>query len=202
MKKIYLLTIISLLIISCEKESGPTKINGSVKDKTTNAGIENADVGLFESDGESSWGLGGVLIDEIYSDASGNFTFDFEARKGYSYYVQAIKDLYWNNQTDNIAFVDNTGGETDVTVFLQPKGFLEIRVHNINEYDVSDYIVVNDLYAAFYGTSVDTTEIVTVIGNENQTITWFISIDGILSNAIHGEIYCPAFDTTYFEILY
>ncbi|MBP9549683.1 MAG: hypothetical protein KBE86_11060, partial [Chitinophagales bacterium] len=128
MKKIYLLTIISLLIISCEKESGPTFINGSVKDKTTNAGIANADVGLFETDGESAFGLGGVLIDEIYSDAAGKFTFDFEARNGYSYYVQAIKDQYWNNQTDNITFVDDTGGETDVIVYLHPEGWLKLTI--------------------------------------------------------------------------
>ncbi len=50
-------------------------------------------------------------------------------------------------------------------------------------------------------TNVDTTEVITVYGNKNQTITWFISTD-TLSDPIHGEIYCPAFDTTYYEILY
>ncbi|MBP9705615.1 MAG: hypothetical protein KBD79_12740, partial [Chitinophagales bacterium] len=192
MKKIYLLTIISLLIISCEKESGPTKINGSVKDKTTNAGIENAEVGLFETDGESAFGLGGVLIDEIYSDADGKFTFDFEARKGYSYYVQAIKDQFWNNQTDNITFVENTGGETDVTVFLQPEGWLSIRLHNINVYNPTDYISVSDI-GLFYGNAIDTTVVQIIYGNQENRIVWGIVIDGIppeVNEFIY--IYCPA----------
>ncbi|MBK6732042.1 MAG: hypothetical protein IPG60_14155 [Bacteroidetes bacterium] len=199
MKKIYLLTIISLLIISCEKESGPTEINGSVKDKTTNAGIENADVGLFESDGENSWGLGGVLIDEIYSDADGNFTFDFEARKGYSYYVYAIKDQYWNIDGDNITFVDNTGGETDVTVFLQPEGWLSIHFKNIPPTSIYDNFDINGYVTdGFNGEDVDTIVLYKVYGNINNILYW----------ALYGEmtstdtLYCSAFDTTYFEIFY
>lgn len=66
---------------SCNKETGPTSVNGTVRDVTNNTPVADAEVGLVETDGESSFGLGGTLLEEKYADATGNFTFDFTAKK-------------------------------------------------------------------------------------------------------------------------
>lgn len=201
MKQYILLFFLSALIASsCNKETGPTTVNGKVEDKTTGSGIDNADVGLFESDGESAFGLGGVLIDEVYSDASGKFTFNFEARNGYSYYVQAIKDQYFNDQSNNITFVHNTGGVTDVTVLLQPEGYLSIHYKNEPPSSPYDQFGINGYVAdSFTGGDIDTIIIYKVYGNFNNILHWGLST---YTESIDDTIYCPAFDTTFYEILY
>jgi len=198
--------LISFFISSCNKESGPTTVNGTVRDVTTNSGVADAEVGLFETDGESAFGLGGVLMEEKYSDASGDFAFNFTARQGYQYYVQAIKDQYWNNQTDNITFVDNTGGKTDVTVFLQPEGWLELHIKNeppMSSFDVLTMgVILNGDYPNLYGADVDTIICCfLVMGNTDNRIVWFVD-EGYGDTSYFEYVYCNPFDTTYYEILY
>jgi len=187
---------------SCNKETGPTSVNGTVKDITTNVGVSDAQVGLIETDGESGFGLSGTLLEEKYSDATGNFTFDFNARQGYSYYVQAIKDQYWNDQSNNITFVHELGGTDELTVYLQPEGFLNVHIKNINVYDVGDYISFSNAYQTFYGNDVDTTVLLLIYGNSSNHLVWFVYDDGISSGSESADVYCTAFDTTYYEILY
>ncbi len=76
--------LFAILFASCNKNSGPTIVNVVVKDVTTNGVIADSEVGLFETDGESSFGLGGTLLEEKYSDATGSFTFNFTAHEGFS----------------------------------------------------------------------------------------------------------------------
>lgn len=191
--------IIGYLFVACNKETGPTTVNGMVRDVTTNVGISNAEVGLFETDGESAFGLGGVLMAEKYSDASGEFTFSFNAREGYQYYVQAIKVQYFNDQSNNVTFIEGLGTSDNLNVFLQPEGYLEIHYQNIPPSTPYDNFGVNGyLTDGFDGDKIDTTVLYTVYGNFKNIIFW----------GLYGEvadidtIYCVAFDTTYFEILY
>ncbi len=189
---------------ACNKESGPTTVNGTVRDVTTNVGVSNAEVGLFETDGESAFGLGGVLMEEKYSDASGEFIFNFNAREGYQYYVQAIKYQYWNDQSNNIEFVQY--GEDDVIVYLQPEGYLELHIKNEPPSSPYDVISLNTSDPSndgpFSGENIDTTIVLRTYGNASNPIVWGIYFIDSLTYTEELEIYTPAFDTTFFEILY
>ena len=199
------LFIFLLIGASCNKETGPTFVSGAVQDKTTFTGVDNANVGLFEYDGESAFGLSGTLLDEVYSDASGNFTFNFTARKGYSYYVQAIKEQYWNDQSNNVTFIENTGGETSAVVYLQPEGYLSIHILDLspilNNYEFRAWPFSNFIQLDAGG--LDTIISGTIFGNSNFTINWVL--EDLISNTVYPDseiIYCPAFDTTFYELFY
>ena len=207
MKQFIGIVLFSILLsaASCNKETGPTVVSGTVQDKTTFTGVDNAHVGLFEYDGESAFGLSGTLMDEVFSDASGNFTFNFTARKGYSYYVQAIKEQYWNDQSNNVTFLENTGGEIDVIVYLQPEGYLSIHIldqsPNLDNYEFRAWPFSNFIQLDAVG--LDTIISGTIFGNSNFTINWVL--EDLISNTVYPDseiIYCPAFDTTYYEIFY
>jgi hypothetical protein len=207
MKQFIEISLIMFLLIgaSCNKETGPTFVSGTVQDKTTFTGVDNANVGLFEYDDESAFGLSGTLLDEVYSDASGNFTFNFTARKGYSYYVQAIKEQYWNDQSNNVTFIENTGGETSAVVYLQPEGYLSIHILDLspilNNYEFRAWPFSNFIQLDAGG--LDTIISGTIFGNSNFTINWVL--EDLISNTVYPDseiIYCPAFDTTFYELFY
>ena len=204
MKQFIEISLFTFLLIgaSCNKETGPTFVSGTVQDKTTFTGVDNANVGLFEYDDESAFGLSGTLLDEVYSDASGNFTFNFTARKGYSYYVQAIKEQYWNDQSNNVTFIDVLGGTSNIDVYLQPDGYLKLHIKNVNTYNNLDYISISD-FGSFYGNEVDTIVVGLALGNAENRIVWGVVINGIPPAENNIELlYCPPFDTTYYEMFY
>ena len=193
------LFIFLLIAASCNKETGPTFVSGTVQDKTTFTGVDNANVGLFEYDDESAFGLSGTLLDEVYSDASGNFTFNFTARKGYSYYVQAIKEQYWNDQSNNVTFIDVLGGTSNIYVYLQPEGYLNIHYLNVPPTSSYDEFGINGYVAdSFTGADIDTIVVYTIFGNDFNELHWAVDYNPTESDTL----YCPAFDTTYYEIFY
>ena len=203
MKRLLLLYLFFLLL-SCGKGIfGPARVDGVVKDKTTNDLIPGATVYLLENDNSGSL-LGppgsSIIIDSTTTGAFGGFEFVYDKRNSYSYYVSGKKEHYIDNMLQ--VYILDLGAGNDVEVFLQPEAFLKVRVHKVNYYDEWDYIIVNDLYATFYGNYVDTIEELTVYGNQIQHLTWFIFNDGLNTNSQGADIYCPAFDTTYYEILY
>ncbi len=207
MKQIFYLFFLSFIATasSCEKESGPTTANGTVLDKTTNTPVADAEVGLFEKEPGLFANLGAELLQTKYSDANGKCSFDFIARKGYVYYLQAIKDQYFNDQSNNISYLHDTGGETDVTVYLQPEAFLQVHVIDKEPYfDNSEFR--GNLYGGsiqIYGYMLDTTFIGKVYGNTDFQL--YCVVENLTSHELEifdNLIYCPAFDTTYFEISY
>ncbi|MBK7036639.1 MAG: hypothetical protein IPH42_09920 [Bacteroidetes bacterium] len=146
----YIFCITICVLPSCNKESGPTTVNGIVKDVTTNVGVSNAEVGLFETDGESAFGLGGVLMAEKYSDASGEFDFNFDAREGYSYYVQATKEQYWNDQSNNVTFIENLGRTSNTVIYLQPEGYLHLKILDIPPYLINSEFRMTPFNGSFW----------------------------------------------------
>jgi len=182
---------------------GPTKVEGIVIDATTGDPIYDAQVYLLEAKltGEifgppPAW----YGIDSIQTGAFGRFEFGYDNREGYTYSVYAYKYNYFENVAPEQIIEENGHQNLEIEIF--PIAYLTMRIHNINDYDEWDYLVVNDLYESFYGNSIDTSITIDVYGNTSETITWFVNNDGVFSTAFNYEIYCPPFDTTFFEILY
>lgn len=204
MKRIDFLYIF-LLLLSCGKGVfGPARVDGVVTDATTGDPIYNATVYLFERENDFEF-LGSpapeILIDSITTGALGRFEFAYDDRNGYAYSVFATKYNYIDKA--NPQGILSLGNGTDIELFLDPEAFLKVRVHNINTYGTGDYIGINGLdQDPYYGNDVDTIEIKRVNGNSTFSINVFITNNGILSSSEEYNIYCPAFDTTYYEILY
>lgn len=212
MKKIYLLKIISFIILlfgfaSCEKPLIETGVvEGIVKDATTHEPIVNADVFLLQNEKGDGSIIGGggpsKQIDYTTSDANGNFTFHFNYNKNYSYLCGAEKELYFDLNQEFAVDAESKGG-VNVEVLLNPVAWLSVHVKAVNEYEPSDYIGINSLQNdPYYGSTVDTIETITVYGNITFQMTWFLFEIGTEIFSQTEYIYCPAFDTTYFEIFY
>lgn len=198
MKKIYFFITILAFLTACDKDKNITSgVTGTVLDKTTNLPIAEAEVALFEKDDEIFGGLGGEMLESKFADSNGCFHFDFTERSGYNYYVQAIKAQYWNDQSNNITFVHF--GDDAAVVYLQPEASLQIHYQNVSPSSPSDIFGINGYVSdVLYGGLIDTTIIYIVYGNTSNELHWAVGYEPTQSDTI----YCPAFDTTYYEIFY
>lgn len=199
MKKICFIFLFPFLFaLSCDKDKNISSgVTGTVQDKTTNTPVAEAEVALFEKDDEIFGGMGGVMLESKFADSNGCFHFGFTERSGYNYYVQAIKAQYWNDQSNNITFVNS--GDEDAVVYLQPEGYLKIHFQNILPSSSSDIFGINGYMTdVLYGDLVDTSITYTAYGNTMNELHWTVGYEPTLSDTI----YCPSFDTTYYEIFY
>ncbi|MFI5172496.1 MAG: hypothetical protein ACHQFW_08900 [Chitinophagales bacterium] len=192
---------ITCLLVSCKYDDlSSFNIEGTVKDKTTLDVVTDATVYLLESEIPDIFGnpTPTYIVDSTTSDDSGKFEFSYGRKDGYAYEAYAIKAHYIDN---SVTISIKPGVETEV--LISPEAFLKLRVHNINEYDATDHVSINGLnIGPYYGNEVDTIAIEQVYGNTITGLHVFIIIDGVYSESLDYNIYCPSFDTTYYEILY
>lgn len=200
-------SLIILILFSCSKDGGNIKAEGTVVDKTTGNPVPEAMVYLRQIGRNLSLagGMGGSTIASQKADANGKFSFVFDANyKDNIYEVQAVKENYYDD-SNNEASVPSSGA-TDLKVPLQPYAYLKIHVINANPKDQFDYISVNNSFSGggggpFVGKTIDSFAIGNVMGNRINTIVWFVKRNDL--ETIHKDsIYCPAFDTTLYEIKY
>ncbi|MEZ5013833.1 MAG: hypothetical protein R2794_06035 [Chitinophagales bacterium] len=210
MKAILFFYIAALFFtVSCEKSIPLSDlqngiIHGKVTDKTTGAPIAGASVYL------KGYELGGSIfvpgpsftVATTVSDTNGNFCIDFDYNSDYGYFCSAVADLYFDYQEEFV--IDKTifGDEVNVEITLQPVAWLNVHIKAVNEYAPSDFIGINSTPSYTFFGNVDTTQMITVEGNKNYTLVWFIYVDGFNDASESADIYCPAIDTTYFELLF
>ncbi len=202
--------LVVLSTASCEKPLIKTgSIIGVVKDATTGEPIANADVFLMQNeigDGDI-WNGGGPSeqIDCTTSDANGNFSFLFDYDKGYRYLCGAEKSLYFDlNQEFSVD--EDTKNGNNVEVLLNPIAWVSITCVNIFPHDSNDEITLSLLLDGnnpeLIGSDIDSTLCCfTLNGNSENRIVWYVTKGGGDSSYFQN-VYCPSFDTTYFEILY
>ncbi|MEZ5013837.1 MAG: hypothetical protein R2794_06055 [Chitinophagales bacterium] len=204
-KNIFIYLAFSIVLLSCGKGIiGPARVQGLVSDATTLDPIYNAKVYLLEAKNAfdpfgppPSW----YVIDSATTGAFGKFSIQYDERDGYRYSVDAFKEHYL--VAINPESILSLGSGIDVEVQLFPEAFLKVHIHNVNTYDPWDYIGINGLEnGPYYGNEVDTIELKQVRGNETTTLYSFLYDDGENAGSVEHAVYCPAFDTTYFEILY
>lgn len=173
-----------------------TGVSGIVRDKNTSECIANATVYLLES--ADFPGAGYYYKDSLITDMYGNFEFEFEKIIGYGYALLANKEHYI--ESTGLTFIQY-GEIKDVLII--PEAFLKVRIHNVNVYDPWDHININGLdFGPFSGNDVDTIVIQKVFGNQINSLYVFLYDDGENDGSIAHHIFCPAFDTTYYELLY
>ncbi len=85
---------------------------------------------------------------------------------------------------------------------MNPIAYLSIHFLNQAPSDINDELYINGTYTdPFVGEDVDSFLVLNVTGNFVFNLSWFITEDGVTTN-YQDNLYCPAFDTTYYEILY
>lgn len=203
MKKVYSLSycfILFTIVTSCGKGIiGDARIDGIVKDATTNEPIAGATVYLLESDGDFCLFCPIItyIVDSTTTDNEGCFEFKYDDVDGVTYAVNAVKEQYIDNQEKT--FINELGNGIDVEVFIDPEAFLSIHFKNIAPAFPSDNFDINGFVTdGFNGDSIDTIVVYRTYGNILITIYWAMYGESSISSSLT----CPAFDTTYFEILY
>lgn len=207
MKKIYYLSLLVVCNFFSCKPDPPlfTKLNqgivdGIVQDATTLEPIPFATVILFH--GQSDGSLFGCCptspIAETIADSTGAFHFDFEFEPGYFYTCNGAANLYYQPTLE--ADVDYFVLEGDnVQVLLAPMAWLKIHFTNISPASASDNFSINGFTTdGFIGENIDTLVVYSCYGNVFSLLAWALYGD----TASIDSIYCPSFDTTYYEILY
>lgn len=195
----------AMLLISCGKENKQALVEGTVRDATTNEIIINADVGLFEKSRDIITGYGGVQIDAGISDVNGEFNFAFNPTENNTYYVQAVKENYWNNQASNITFISDLGEENNLEVMLYPEGYLKVHIKDEFPFFENSKFRVNIFGGSIQlnGYQLDSVFEGLIYGNLEFELFCVVEDLAIDSNYIYSYTFnCPAFDTSYFEILY
>jgi len=194
-----LLLLSGLIMNSCNLFNNEFEgVQGHVFDATTGQPLAGARVWLLETSNE--WGIfgGGSSywpIDSTLTDAQGAYSFTFENNSETSNAVYAIQEAY-------IVGNDYLGvlyGDTEADLYLTPQAWLKVHIQSIAEYGS---ISINGLFDDPYYGNVDTTEIISVDGNSFKQLYYFVYDGGGLLFQDQVEIYCPPFDTTYYELLY
>lgn len=206
MKNLHLTILLLGVLLSapgCKKQEtyqGPQTLTGQVIDKTTGEGVEYPYVYLV---GEKGWfDNSDTLIAQVVGEKNGTFTFSFDWG-GYLYYVKAIKDGYYNDG-NNRASVDKPS--QFVQVPLQPEGYIKLRIKNAPPTDQYDQFWISNVFGysmgPFNGENIDTTVKGRAFGNATRKIYTTIIIGRQDTMKKEYSIFCPAHDTTHFEILY
>lgn len=176
---IYLLPIL-VLFVACKKDNdssnGPQIISGKVLDANSGIGISKATVELYENSNSAFGVISAKKINTLITDNYGSYTLNFNARSGYSYYLNAYNARYYG-QTDLKSFTP------PVAPFLSllPVAYVRLKLINTPPKHVADTLVilgVGDAEFYFRNFSKDTVikkykgEAMAISGSKYYTIAW------------------------------
>jgi hypothetical protein len=203
MKKKIIITIIiyATFFIACRKITRETNVSGNVYDATSMAPLAHVKVSLMAKN-ESALGGRPSAVKDTYTDVDGGFVFNFRAEKTNDYSVEASESRYQTTGGDVEKFKNNK----NIKLIMPRSSFLKIHVKNTSPFDVNDAIGVTANYAwpppfNFFGTTVDTYVISKGVGDNNCIVSWYVSKNSTNTN-FNDTVYCPAFDTTLYNLNY
>ena len=192
-----------LSVTGCKKDRLKTTVDGKVQDATTLAGIAGA-TAYLQKVNPDCFSCQGSKIASVTADADGKFQFDFTAEEGYRYSITAEAPKYFNNFYTGGLILD-VGKKNHPLVGLQPEAYLKLHIKNTQPFDENDQVGINGEWSGspeqFYGTSVDTFTFRKVTGNGNISIYWGVIKNSLTTNN-SDSVYCPAFDTAFYNINY
>ena len=196
MKKIHLLTILSLLLLStvaCNKEStSPFRII----DAATKEGVPNATVELHESVGGTIATAGtAVFRERTTTDDLGNYQFDYDVKDGTLFSISAGADRYWNSTANSY--------RNHKTLELDPEGYVRVKVMKVDTVEYNNIFINGSGGMSFSGSVIDTFFNNQKRGGKSTNYVWFIDdINGNETRIVGEKFYVLPHDTTTFEIIF
>ena len=140
LKHSILALITLLLIVACSKESTNTQVKGFVADATNLNRLAGATV-FLKKQKTSCFSCQGSTIDVTTADNNGNYSFDFEHEKGFTYSLTASHNNYWDI-LPGYFYIDK-GEENTKILTMSPKAYLRVFIKNTSPYDGNDVIGYN-----------------------------------------------------------
>jgi len=208
MKKLNILLILLLSIIfSCKKDK-TTNFGGVVKDVTTDAPIVNAHVFATERTATGS-GYGYKTLGHTYTDACGNFEFDF-GKNSDDIYLKAEATGYFDNE-NNETLISGKKYPNDLVVHLTPRSHLKLNLMKVDttvtSIEVTILTPINVTINAYIENSAPTmSKIILCNGNQDIPLRFIIKkyklFTLISTQDITQNYYCFANDTTEYNINY
>jgi hypothetical protein len=217
MKKIiYFLLLLSILSCHkdplCELAKDEARLQGYALEKGTKKPVEG--VRLYLTNCASSLQFGSfptcTVIDSTKTDKNGYYSFTYKYKGKYdgsSFDLRAnVSDSYYKRgRFETIGPTDHL--IWDYNLELIPKAWVKVHIKNINPFNDADLVWVSGGWSGalkddrYYGKTVDLFIKKEIIGNDSLGISWDITKNNI-DYFKTSKVYCPALDTTYFEILY
>jgi len=188
------------MFFSCNHDDTILSVRGTVIDHTNDQPVANATVYLLghEKDGGIWGGSPSFLLDSTISDGNGEFLFSPLEDETIGYSCMASKDLYF---TSNEYTADGYMSLV-ANVYIYPKAWISTHCVNFYPYNEFDYFNISWSYVGpFYGIDIDTVLVSEIMGNYENSLTWYVTKNGE-SNTFTEQVYCVPFDTTFFEVLY
>ncbi|MFT5261652.1 MAG: hypothetical protein ACI8YQ_000376 [Polaribacter sp.] len=204
MKNLQFLLLCALLsLLSCDKDDPITAISGHVTTLGTTDPVVDAKIVLYGGVSNGNFSNPGTYvsrIDSVYTDVAGFYEFSFDASRYPVLDMVAEKESYFTKDVKQ-GLVSRRENVADIV--MDPFAWLKLHVKNVMPVNVDDGISVDGSWGGggvldTWGETVDEMIIVKVIGNKEHFVKW--NVNGA-SNFIEN-VYCPAQDTTLFEIFY
>jgi len=212
MKKIAYLLFICICLTSCKscKNDTKTTVSGLVVDVVTGNPIANAKVflGKLES---GTYGISASTEAETTSDASGRYSFDFDAVKNKDYAIIAKADKYFETESVSDNQLQEGQKNENFNISLKPKAVIKIHVKKTDmSYDSLSFgcnLKESGTTKISFGKNLDTNLVYPnqIAGNYVYIYTYVKKITGQVSipytiDSIY--IYLITVDTTYLNLNY
>ena len=205
-KYLFLLACFGLLLASCRKDDtpkGPAVVEGKILEIDSDVPIANADVFLVEVDATGS--IFGpykqTTLQQMVTDASGNYKFSFQWNEKFTYDVaaRASPDKYYPDL--KTALFGRDEGKNVQNVYITPYTWTKVRIKNTSPFDERDEIKC--YYGTYYGSRVDTTVLMRDYGSIKKARSVRIRTT---KNSVETfrdiEVKLPPHDTTKLDIFY
>ncbi len=212
MKKLILLIILPLSFgwLGCKKSPRKISVSGHAMDATSGRPIENAHLVVANYTANGT-GYSVDVLDEVYTDAHGNYKFDFKNASGSEYHIVGTADKYY--ETDKYQNIVPEVKETnDFNIMFTPKAWLNLKFVKQNPSYTGIHIIISekispDQYLFIGDTNPDSASVVLeTLGNQNNTIDYYVSnyVSATIVSSFWEKrtLYCAANDTAAYVIKY
>lgn len=210
-----IVTIGLSMLNACKKDDRTIQVSGTVTDATGNK-VEGVTVnlqGTILQGGAYSSSFSDIA--SAKTDANGFYEINTDWQTVGKYKITLFKYNYFESSQEYIADDISKGSKVTKNLIINPVAWLKMVVNNTDPYDDSDkitfkydsegtplcYDCCNNNPTLGEGMIYSNTSKCKLPGNKNAKISWTVLKNGEIKT-FSENIFCPAFDTTAFNINY
>lgn len=217
MRLLYSFLLLSILLSSCKKDPNNTlSLTGRITDPVSGNGIQNATVTLRSQDlSGGTFTSTFVTAARATTDASGNYTLQWDKRTSAEYRLEGNKSGHISYQESINPDVFNNGIEQTRNFGMPSLAWITVRIKNVNPFDNADEVIFqltggyqdcgstccSGMPVSYNGINVDSLSTCQVYGGSSITWQAIVTKNSITNTLSNGAVAVP-FDTTVIEVNY